>query len=338
MSRFLMGVAGALAITVGSSSAVTAQTIATPAEFPPTSFTGRQYVDSTGCAFVRAGSGALVNWVPRVTRSREQLCGFQPTDLSTSSADASAAGPLVLFGDPLPGTESAAPVEAAAAAAAPAIVAVAQPVAATLAAPVPNPAPVAAPAPAPLPVGAAVAGAPVPVVQPAPAPRRITLAEACEGKSGIQAGYVLASGGPLNCGPAPAPAAAPIEILPPVPAPVAATGPRRVTRAAICAEIAATGKRVIDAATGAPVACSAAAVTLARTPVAASVAASAPRAVAAAMRSMRFSNPFTMRSVPASNPAPETVRNERIRPPAGYKKVWTDGRINPHRGLPNVTR
>jgi len=85
-----------------------------------------------------------------------------------------------------------------------------------------------------------------------------------------------------------------------------------VTRAAICAEIAATGKRVIDAATGAPVACAAAAVTLARTPVAASVAASAPRAVAAAMRSMRFSNPFTMRSVPASNPAPETVRNERI--------------------------
>lgn len=50
-----------------------------PAEFPPSSFQGRQYVDSNGCAFIRAGIDGNVTWVPRVTRSRQLSCGFQPT-------------------------------------------------------------------------------------------------------------------------------------------------------------------------------------------------------------------------------------------------------------------
>ena len=51
----------------------------TPAEFPASSYQGRQYVDSNGCVFIRAGIGANVTWVPRITRDRKALCGFQPS-------------------------------------------------------------------------------------------------------------------------------------------------------------------------------------------------------------------------------------------------------------------
>jgi hypothetical protein len=42
-------------------------------------------------------------------------------------------------------------------------------------------------------------------------------------------------------------------------------------------------------------------------------------------------NPF-QRPVPASNPPPGTPVSAT--PPAGYRAVWDDGRINPNRGLP----
>lgn len=70
----LLALAGVWAI-----SAVGQATMEGPAEIPPLSYEGREYVDSTGCMFIRAGVDGNVVWVPRVTRNREPVCGLPPT-------------------------------------------------------------------------------------------------------------------------------------------------------------------------------------------------------------------------------------------------------------------
>lgn len=57
-----------------------------PAEYPPLSFKGKQFVDSRGCVYIRAGIDGNVNWVPRVARNRKQLCGYKPTAIAGSTA------------------------------------------------------------------------------------------------------------------------------------------------------------------------------------------------------------------------------------------------------------
>ncbi len=70
---------------------VQAQTLSNaqvPAEFPPSSYTARQYVDSNGCVFVRAGIDGQVTWIPRVNRKRSAICGFKPSLSATARASA----------------------------------------------------------------------------------------------------------------------------------------------------------------------------------------------------------------------------------------------------------
>lgn len=85
----------------GTGQAVEAQTLRAagpPAEVPPASYKGKQYVDSRGCIYIRAGIDGNVNWVPRVTRSRKQLCGYKPTTVAggTSRQPQATPGPEII--------------------------------------------------------------------------------------------------------------------------------------------------------------------------------------------------------------------------------------------------
>lgn len=75
---------GSVALT--ASKAQTLRDAQPPAEFPPASFKASQYVDSRGCIYIRAGIDGNVTWVPRVTRGRKQVCGYQPTAVAGSTA------------------------------------------------------------------------------------------------------------------------------------------------------------------------------------------------------------------------------------------------------------
>ena len=158
---------------------------ALPAEFPPASFKGKQYVDSRGCVYIRAGVDGNVTWIPRLTRAREHICGAQPT-----------------FAKAAPAPEPVAKPE-------PKVVVAPKP------APKPNPV-VAKPvtvaqAPKPQPEPRAVVPASVPARVPvktvtAPAPKRVapsqmpmpTVASTCPG-FGASSQYITGSG--LRCGP-----------------------------------------------------------------------------------------------------------------------------------------
>lgn len=168
---------------IGASAALATSTDAlaqgVPAELPPESFSGVQYIDSAGCAFVRAGVAGVTEWIPRVGRDRRQICGQTPTfagGVTAAAPTAPARDPDVVIIGGAPAPAAPATVQAPAA---PASTPRAQPAPRTVVRIVPAPAP-----------------APAATVQAAPA-----APASCPGMTGIAA--QIMSGPDVRCGPQP---------------------------------------------------------------------------------------------------------------------------------------
>lgn len=286
--RLTRSIASALfVVTLGITSAQAQNVRSQPAEFPPSSYKGKQYVDSAGCVFIRAGIDGNVSWVPRMSRARKPICGFKPTGGVQTAAAAPAPAPekvekITIAEAPAPQVKKA---------------------------PVARPAPqkvVRRVAPAPkrskAPVVRQSAPAPVPAVPTRPAalqaPVVVAGATACPGASPLSQRYMRAGKGyAVRCGPQ-AEAIVAHRQAPGLPQRGAAPQPYRSAAVMPAATMPAPTARVVTA----PVP---------RGPL--------PVAVG------------TQTRIVPKHVAVKRINTTNVTVPKGYRRVWEDGRLNPHR-------
>jgi len=119
--RNASGLALAVIVSGTAASAYTLQQASKPAEVPPASYRSDVYVDSRGCAYVRANIGSTVNWVPRLSSDRKTvICGLTPTASATGMASTRPPAPPA---PPPPAAATTTPTPTTLAAAAPPVAA-----------------------------------------------------------------------------------------------------------------------------------------------------------------------------------------------------------------------
>jgi len=330
--------ASSLVLTAFTSlNAQTLRSAGAPAEFPAASYKGKQYVDSKGCIYIRAGIDGNVTWVPRVNRDRKVVCGYKPTGGATVAASAAKSNkPELILIEPSPAAKpspKATPTATAKAAPKPA----AKPTPAPAPRTVSTPKPAAAPRPTTTPKAAAPKRPPLfsqtgpkpspgpkptvysnPAKKPAPAPVATTKAP------------VRTSAAPTSTPRKPSAAPAPTTIYStpaaapkptPAPAPTVRTGGN-------CPGASEFSKRYINSGSRFPVRCgpqTEAPVTIKGRDT--SSLGAAPAAGAAYV---------TVQSSDGARVVPRHVYDNRqntrtVAVPKGYKPAWDDDRLNPAR-------
>lgn len=263
-----------------------------PAELPPASFEGTQYVDSRGCVYIRVGRVGIADWVPRVSRAGQHLCGFQPSATArVAPINRVPDGVEVIVPDT---AFASAPVEPVAVA--PAVI---------------GPAPVAE-------VTAQLVPQPIPTPVPAPAEEEIaitSLADVCRAVASGRSFRVAATGQVVTCGAVTRGygASGPARAVTPMAPSAAGLG----VGAALAEDTSACAKLPLNFRAGPCL--DAARDRSALANLDAPVGVTQAKGLFA-QRSAPYSNPIGVTAIPA--------------PPPGYAPVWTDGRINPARGLP----
>lgn len=333
---------------LGALNAQTLRKSSPPAEFPPASFKGNQFVDSRGCIYIRAGIDGNVTWVPRVSRNRKQVCGYKPTVVAgaTSATPPKAArAPVIITANPPPKattkptaapkprqtatvkttTPTTAPATATAApkpATAPRAT-----VANTQRKPSPGPAPTVISSSRPTPKAdakpvAVATTAPAPATtrrKPSPGPEPTVISSAKPKPAATPAPKATARApGRKQRAPSPAPAATLFA------APKAAPKATTVQAANACPNASTFSRQFINK-PGAP------------NPVRCGPQAEAPVTYASDEKHSTAAVPTAVTPVsPETRVVPRHVYDNRqnttnVSVPTGYKTVWDDGRLNPQR-------